>query len=183
MSRRAHHAPFDESGPCGVEGCTSPGEYRAPRSRSNVRDYQLLCLEHVRAFNKQWDYFSGMSTDEIEAFRADAVTGHRPTWEREDHIQRNDAAKQARLEEELARFLHGQKIKRPTSSRLNPKERKALVTLELEAPCSHNALKEHYRVLVKRYHPDLHHGDRLREEKFKEITTAYAYLLALYQEA
>ena len=38
------------------------------------------CLEHIRAFNRAWDFFSGMSGEEIVRFQKDAVTGHRRTW-------------------------------------------------------------------------------------------------------
>ncbi|MFW5834400.1 MAG: molecular chaperone DnaJ, partial [Pseudomonadota bacterium] len=43
--------------PCAWPGCTAEGEFRAPRARDDLRTYQWLCLEHVRAFNRSWDFF------------------------------------------------------------------------------------------------------------------------------
>lgn len=37
-------------------------------------------------------------------------------------------------------------------------------------------LKKAYRVLAKKYHPDMHPGDKEAEEKFKEASEAYAIL-------
>lgn len=39
-----------------------------------------------------------------------------------------------------------------------------------------NALKKAYRVLAKKYHPDMNPGDKEAEAKFKEATEAYAVL-------
>ena len=39
-----------------------------------------FCLEHVREYNKSYNYFSGMPDDEIDAYRQASATGHRPTW-------------------------------------------------------------------------------------------------------
>src|SRR5688572_14112328 len=78
----APHTPPGQAPRCEAEGCAAEGEYKAPRSRNALHDYRYLCLEHVREHNKRWDYFAGMEADEIESFMKDAVTGHRPTWER-----------------------------------------------------------------------------------------------------
>jgi DnaJ-class molecular chaperone len=66
--------------------------------------------------------------------------------------------------------------------RITGRERRALKALDLAEPCTPLALKTQYRSLVKHYHPDLHKGDPVREERFKEITEAYTYLMKLYQE-
>lgn len=140
----------------------------------------MLCLEHVQEFNRKWDYFKGMQQDEIEAFMTDAITGHRPTWRREDDIA--DCLRRSAtfgLEEALQRLLHSSGSYARNAS-LNHKERDALAMMELEAPCSLVELKKTYRALVKRYHPDLHQGKKLYEDKFKKITEAYRYLKELY---
>jgi len=44
---------------CDWNSCNKPGEYKAPVERDNSRKYRLLCLEHIREFNKNWNYFRG----------------------------------------------------------------------------------------------------------------------------
>jgi len=181
--KKAKNTPEGPPSPqaCDAVGCVEMGEYRAPRSRESLHDYRWLCLEHIREHNQKWNYFTGMSAHEIEAFMHDAVTGHRPTWAREDVGGRKGAEYRAMLEEELRKFLGAEYKSRKNGPRIHPKERRALAALELERPCTPAELKKHYRALVKRTHPDLHAGDRTMEEKFKAITASYTYLLALYE--
>jgi hypothetical protein len=65
---------------CDWPDCGCPGEYRAPRSRTHLREFYHFCLDHVRAYNRAWDFFTGMSQPEIEAYMREDVTWHRPTW-------------------------------------------------------------------------------------------------------
>ena len=48
--------------------------------------------------------------------------------------------------------------------------------LGLQKGASDEEIKKAYRKLAKQYHPDLHPGDKVAEEKFKEIGEAYAVL-------
>ncbi len=180
MAKRKKEEPQPSSHACAIEGCALPGEFKAPRSRDALHEYQWLCLDHIRAFNLAWDYFKGMSPEEIENFRHDALTGHRPTWQREDHIKKKT---RAALDEGLKRFFQWdeESLRTAERSRLPSRERRALEILELEEHCSIVQLKKHFRTLVKRTHPDLHRGDKEAEEKFKEINNAYRYLLKLYE--
>ena len=52
---------------CDVPGCTSAGEFRAPKGRNQLNEYFWFCLDHVREYNRAWNYYAGMSEDEIEA--------------------------------------------------------------------------------------------------------------------
>ncbi|MEC8245127.1 MAG: molecular chaperone DnaJ, partial [Pseudomonadota bacterium] len=45
---------------CAAEGCTAEAHYPAPKSRDALRDYLWFCLEHVRAYNKSWNYYEGL---------------------------------------------------------------------------------------------------------------------------
>ena len=49
-------------------------------------------------------------------------------------------------------------------------------SLELNFGASQSEIKASYRRLAKVYHPDLHFGNRVYEEKFKEINEAYSVL-------
>jgi hypothetical protein len=41
------------------------------------------------------------------------------------------------------------------------------------------ALKKHWRKISRKYHPDLHPGDKEAEEKFKELNAAYTTLVRM----
>jgi len=48
--------------------------------------------------------------------------------------------------------------------------------LGLSRTASDDEIKKAYRSLAKKYHPDMHPGDKEAEEKFKEVNEAYAVL-------
>src|ERR1043165_8972912 len=65
---------------CAVAGCHNPAESRVPKDRHNMDDKHWLCRAHIRERNERWNFFAGMSNEDVEKFCLDAITGHRPTW-------------------------------------------------------------------------------------------------------
>ena len=53
---------------CDWNNCNEIGEYKAPVEKDNSKKYRMLCLEHVKEFNKNWNYFSGMNDDQVLNF-------------------------------------------------------------------------------------------------------------------
>lgn len=49
--------------------------------------------------------------------------------------------------------------------------------LEIKKDSTNEEIKKAYRRLAKKYHPDLNKGDKIAEEKFKEISEAYEVLM------
>ena len=49
---------------------------------------------------------------------------------------------------------------------------------DLNAPITKDEIKERYKILVKKNHPDANGGDRKAEEKLKIINRAYSTLVA-----
>ena len=176
----ATEGPLPHQRVCEAPGCRLHGEYRAPRARDRLDEYRWFCLEHVREYNKKWDYFAGLDADQIEAhIRAD-TTWRRPVWPL--GARRNgsayaqikdplDLADDAGLGEKPPSKLDG-------SEQLTPAERNALDVLELSWPLTRAVVKSRYKELVKLHHPDANGGARAAEEKLKEINAAYSTLRA-----
>jgi hypothetical protein len=174
-TRRRAYAPDPEAPgqPCDIPGCREAGEYRAPKSRSNLREYWWFCLEHVRAYNAAWDFYKGMTPGEIEAqMRAD-TSWQRPTWPlgRAGHVPLEDALRR----DPLTLLSGSRRAARPASDA--PEElREPLATLGLGWPTTLDEVKARYKALAKRHHPDANGGDKLSEERLKVVNIAYATL-------
>ncbi len=160
---------------CDCPGCAQAGDYRAPKSRSQLNDYYWFCLEHVREYNSNWDYFSGMSMDEIEAHIRKAVVWDRPSWPVGQW-----RAQEQHLRDEVMRDFFTEAEATPPNPTMPKTEFDALTELELNPPVDFSAIKAQYRILVKRHHPDLHGGSPEAEEKFKLINQAFATLRQIY---
>ena len=50
---------------CDHPGCTKAGTCRAPKTR-DLREYWWFCREHAAEYNKNWNFYAGMSPEEIE---------------------------------------------------------------------------------------------------------------------
>ena len=168
--------------PCASEGCTQPGEFRAPApygSRPGADgpgEWQFLCLEHVRAFNARYDWFDGMSRDEIE----NAQTPY-AGWEQESRSFRVDAPPRWSdfhdpLEAISGRFRAQMPKERADGKALSTADRKAMTTLGLALDADRKALRERYSALVRQYHPDRNGGDRSFEKKLQSVIEAYQHL-------
>lgn len=161
---------------CDWPGCAAEGEFRAPKSRDAIDQYNWFCLEHVRRYNETWNFYEGMSEDEVEAeIRRDTV-GRRPTWPfgtraarlrfaaghmRDPFGMFDDATAPSPEDEAHRQWAAG-----------SPEE-EALVVLDLKPPVTVGAVKARYKQLVKRHHPDLNGGDKASEEMFKRVNEAY----------
>jgi hypothetical protein len=187
----------EDSHVCEWKGCTNAGAHKAPMGRGREGKYYRFCLDHVRQFNASYNYFTGMSDAEVEAFRKGAVTGHRPTWKLgadkggTDNLSEADSANpRARRYAQFARggtqdphhvlddsdaVSHGTPRSAPRRN-LRPLERRAFEALDLAETAQSPEIKARYKELVKRHHPDANGGDRGAEDKLREIIQAYNYL-------
>lgn len=172
-SRRAYapdpHAPGCT---CEMPGCTQPAGFRAPRSRESLNDYWWFCLDHVRDYNAKWDFYKGMSGEQIEAQLRLDTGWQRPTWPLGKLGPHLDAG---RIEELIDR-MHAPNRRPPRADATPPELRQPLDTLGLEWPTTIATVKSRYKELAKRHHPDANGGSREAEERLKLINLAYAAL-------
>jgi hypothetical protein len=171
---------------CEWPGCGAPATHRAPKGRLRASEYWRFCLEHVREYNNSYNFFAGMSDDAIARYQKEDVTGHRPTWKmgslggqrsQVGHAGFRSAGWAA--EDPFDLFGDGRASRpKPTSEgrRILNAQRRALDTLGLEANASRTDIKQRFKTLVKRHHPDANGGDRGSEDRLREIIAAYNYL-------
>jgi hypothetical protein len=167
---------------CDHPGCAAGGEYRAPRSRRSLDSFFWFCLDHVRLYNAQWNYYAGMSAPEIEAEIRNDTVWQRPTWPLGGRAGLHFGGRIRDFglfgfEEESVRHERRESAapKRPLSE-----QERALAVFDLALPLTLVGLKARYKELVKRHHPDAHGGDKAAEERLKVINQAYSTLKSSY---
>ena len=51
-----------------------------PKGRGLEGQYHRYCIDHVRAYNKGYNYFSGVPDEDVVAQQKADQVGDRPTW-------------------------------------------------------------------------------------------------------
>lgn len=164
---------------CEWAGCDNKAEHKAPKSRTNVHEYQWFCLDHVREFNRSWNFFDGWDEDEVREYQKAASTGHRPTWKLGDKSTHPGAREGVENAEDPFRLFERtrRQTDAPSPRRKLPKQvEDAFFTLGLRPPSSAKAIKDRYKELVKKFHPDANQGEKGYEERLKRIIDAYQNL-------
>jgi hypothetical protein len=184
------HGRVESSGrTCEAPGCREPGEYRAPGRRPHGFDgpgeWRWFCLDHVREFNAGYDWFEGMSAEEIiraqspiagwqseaRAFRPDLHVSGMPRWadyaDPLDAIAARARGIRSRAEREASMAMSG---------RFSREEAQALEVMGLGSDTDRTRLRRRYSELVRRYHPDRNGGDRKHETQLNAVVEAYQLL-------
>jgi len=169
---------------CAHPGCREPGEFRAPGLQrpdfDGPGDWRWLCLDHVREFNSGYNFFSGMSPDEIERAQTPFAG-----WERETRAFASTGGadrppRWADFSDPLdaigARFRDARPVERQDGRPLSGENRRDLKTLGLAPDATRKDLRQRYADLVRRYHPDRNGGDRSHEKALGEVIAAYTRL-------
>ena len=172
---------------CDHPGCRTAATARAPNSRDMLNAHYWFCQPHAAEYNKQWDFFAGMSEGEIRNRQAQSAVGDRPTWQ----------FKASKFSREAAGAAHGfgkgegyadpfslfgagarpkPKAEPANARRLGKLERNALADLDLDEDADGPAIRARYIELVKRTHPDSNGGDRSAEHKLQRVIKAYQTL-------
>jgi curved DNA-binding protein CbpA len=186
-SRRSSSTPKeDRAGPCQWKGCEKAGNHKAPMGRGREGEYYRFCVDHVRQYNQTYNYFDGMNDSQVDEFRKDALTGHRPTWKVGANAWAHGTRDNVRSAEAAAHIRSGGAAAARARSKaehaaeyrrnLKPLERKSLKVLDLAETATRDEIKMRFKALVKLHHPDANGGDSRSEEKLREIIQAYNYL-------
>ena len=167
---------------CDWNNCKELGEYRAPIERDNSKKFRMLCLKHVKEFNKNWNYFSGMNDNQIMNFLKSDMTWHKPT----QSFSSSDNFFKVLWNNTLKDEFDNKKIKSDFNYmrqfKFDNKDIKAFEILGLSVGMKWIKIQKKFKTLVKKFHPDMNLGDKKYEEKLKLITLAYTQLKNTYRE-
>ena len=175
-----HGRVEDAKAPCSVRGCPEPGEFRAPLTPSDFDgpgNWRWLCLEHVREHNSKYNFFAGMSTEEIEAAQS-PIAG----WDRATrafaHAGGDASPAWADFADPLDAIAarYRPEARRRTVDRFTAQERHALGVLGLSDETDLHKVRKRYSKLVRRYHPDRNGGDRSYERQLGQVIEAWQLL-------
>ncbi len=167
---------------CDWNNCFEIAEYKAPIEKDNSKNYRLLCLTHVKEFNKNWNYFSGMSDRQIYDWLKSDMVWHKPTqsFSSSDNFFKvlwNNA-----LKDELDAASFKSQFNNINTSKFNINDIKAFGILGVSVGLKWNKIQEKFKKLVKKFHPDMNAGNKKYEDKLKVITLAYTQLKNTYRE-
>ena len=172
---------------CDHPGCRAAATARAPKSRDMLNEHYWFCQPHAAEYNKQWDFFAGMSEGEIRKRQAESAVGDRPTWQfkaskfsRESASAAHNFGKGEGFADPFSLFGAGARPQArpeaPNARRLGKIERNALADLDLDEDADSATIRARYIELVKRTHPDSNGGDRSTEHKLQRVIKAYQAL-------
>jgi len=171
---------------CDMPGCISTGEHRAPKDRS-LSEYYQFCFEHARDYNKAWNFFEGMSTDDVESHVYNSMYGDRPTWKYGVNGNAEDALYAAAWKMKFGADAEPppnkeERQKQAIGESQHSKEYEAMAIMGLEPPLTFDAIKLKYRELALKHHPDRNQGCLKSEELLKTINMAYTVLKLAYEK-
>jgi DnaJ-class molecular chaperone with C-terminal Zn finger domain len=167
---------------CDKENCDEKGEFRAPKSRIMLSEYYFFCLDHVKEYNKSWDFYKGLSVNQIEISMREDIIWNRPSWPLKGNPYKVIEEINNFFNEEFKEFDGDKRDNayfknKVIDEKLTLDENNCLSILDVKLPLTLDKIKKNYKKLVKIFHPDVNGNNKNAEEKFKEINRAYKILL------
>ncbi len=137
---------------CDRFGCSEVGDRPAPKSPNSPERWHF-CETHAGEYNRNWDYFEGLSAEEAAAREAE---------------ERGTASAFA----ESRHYAWGG----PGDGTRSRDEMRALEIFDLESDASFDDIKAAWRRLAKANHPDVKPDDAEAAKRFHAIQTAWEVL-------
>ena len=161
---------------CYSPDCKETGVYPAPKSRDNLREYVYFCINCIKDFNKSWNYFAGLNEKELEIEIRKSVTWDRPSWKFGTKNLNHDF-------EEAFKAFNGQK-KLVKEKVVDKKLENCFKALGLNSNSNLREVKSKYKVLAKKWHPDVQNEKNSKnKDKFISITNAYKTILKSFTKS
>ena len=137
---------------CDRFGCDEPGDRPAPKS-PNSRERWYFCERHAAEYNRNWNYFEGLTAEEAAQREASEQQGA-DAFASASHYGWGGPGDGSRSRDEM----------------------RALDVLELESDADFEDIRAAYRRLAKANHPDVKPGDSEAAVRFQAIQAAYEVL-------
>ncbi len=137
---------------CDRHGCDEPGDRPAPKA-PNSRERWYFCEAHAAEYNRNWNYFEGLTAEEAAARAASEQRGA-DAFASASHYGWGGPGDGSRSRDEM----------------------RALDVLELESDADFEAVRTAWRRLAKANHPDVTPGDKEAAARFQAIQAAYDVL-------
>lgn len=184
-STRKKAAPQnDPSGPrCQWDGCEKTGVHRAPVGRDGEGLYLLFCVEHVKEYNKGYNFNADLSDPNVARYQREASSGARatggtgvkqaaeaplPSTARSGSAKAINARKTAAQRQAKTIELQTRKLK--------VLEARAFETLGLSPDATPEEIKSRYKERLKMHHPDSNQGNRSAEDELRASIEAHKIL-------
>ena len=164
---------------CEWANCNESGKFKAPIEKDNSKNYRWLCEEHIKLFNKNWNYFEGMNQNQIEDFLKSDLTWHRPTQKFGSSDNFFNILWNNALSDKFNFFKQEKIINNLNNRQLSEKDKDAFRIMGLEFNADWAIIQKKFKTLVKKFHPDRNSGNKELEDKLKKITMAYSHLKIL----
>ena len=179
---------------CEIIGCHNRGFRKVLVREKKNKEYKLLCQDHHDAHTKSQNYECDWeSCTLLGEFKAPSKIGDDFLWFCEDFMFQDIVGHKKTqkfgsmdnffhqlwnnaIEDELLIISKFKQTLAKDDQKYSEKQITALKKMELKPNVSWVAVKEQFKKLVKKYHPDMNAGNKQYEEKLKEITIAYSYL-------
>ena len=166
---------------CDKVDCNEKGKFKAPKSRILLNEYYFFCLEHIKEYNKSWDFYKGLSVNQIESSMREDIIWNRPSWPLKGNPYKVIEQINNFFSEDIEHLNYENKDSyfknKLIDENLTEEEDKALSILSLKLPLTLEKIKKNYKKLVKIFHPDVNGNNKDKEDKFKDINNSYKILL------
>ena len=161
---------------CEWKNCKEIGKFKAPIERDNSKNHKWLCDLHIKLFNKNWNYFEGMSQQQIENFLKSDLTWHRPTQKFGSSDNFFSILWNNALSDKFNLFQEEKILGNLKIRKLTEKDKDAFKIMGLKFNADWISVQKKFKTLVKKFHPDRNSGNKQFEDKLKKITLAYSHL-------
>ena len=161
---------------CSIEGCSMEASYKAPSSPDELNNYIWFCLQHIKDYNKKWNFFSNMSADEIEEFLENDIIGHRKPTNMGAHNNKyfEDVSK---ISESIFASFKGLDKSTISPNLISSKYLNALAVIGINnKDVTLEEIKKKFKKIVKELHPDTVGENKNNTEKLTKVLEAYKTL-------